>query len=174
MKTNYQGWLNIYKPIKISSFEVLQKIKKKFKLNKIGHAGTLDPLAEGILPIAIGKTTKLIPFINNAIKEYEFEIKWGEQTSTDDKEGFIIGRTSYIPNKEDIELKLKSFCGKIQQVPPKASAIKIHGVRAYKLFRSNIDFEMKKNMFIYMNLISLIQLEKISQKSKLCVVKDFM
>ena len=83
---NTQGWLNVYKLISITSFGVLKKIKQKFNINKIGHAGTLDPLAEGILPIAIGKATKLIQFISSQIKEYEFEIKWGEQTSTDDKE----------------------------------------------------------------------------------------
>ena len=83
---NLQGWLNVYKPVGISSFAVVRKIKKKFQINKVGHGGTLDPLAEGVIPIAIGKATKLIPFINNDMKEYEFEIKWGEQTSTDDAE----------------------------------------------------------------------------------------
>ena len=141
---NLQGWLNIYKPINITSFGVLKKIKKNFFINKIGHAGTLDPLAEGVLPIAIGKTTKLIQFINNQIKEYEFEIKWGEQTSTDDQEGHIIDRSFNIPNYKDISFKLKQFTGTILQAPPKASAIKINGVRAYKLFRSNKEFEVKK------------------------------
>ena len=104
---NHLGWLNVYKPINISSFGVLKKIKKKFLLNKIGHAGTLDPLAEGILPVAIGKTTKLIQFVSNQIKEYEFEIKWGEQTSTDDREGVVIYRYFNIPNYKDINIKLK-------------------------------------------------------------------
>jgi len=141
---NYQGWLNVYKPINITSFGVLKKIKKKFFINKIGHAGTLDPLAEGILPIAIGKTTKLIQFINNQIKEYEFEIKWGEQTSTDDQQGEVIDRSSNIPSYKDISCKLKELTGTILQAPPKASAIKINGVRAYKLLRSNKEFEVKK------------------------------
>ena len=96
MMSNTQGWLNIYKPRGISSFSAVYKIKKKFNLKKIGHGGTLDPLAEGVLPIAIGKTTKLIPFINKDIKEYEFKIKWGEQTSTDDSEGEVIARSSKI------------------------------------------------------------------------------
>ena len=141
---NHLGWLNVYKPINITSFGVLKKIKKNFFINKIGHAGTLDPLAEGVLPIAIGKTTKLIQFINNQIKEYEFEIKWGEQTSTDDQEGHIIDRSFNIPNYKDINIKLKELTGTILQAPPKASAIKINGVRAYKLFRSNKKFEVKK------------------------------
>ena len=147
---NYQGWLNIYKPLGISSFAVVKKIKKKFSLNKIGHGGTLDPLAEGVLPIAIGKTTKLIPFINNDIKEYEFKIKWGEQTSTDDAEGEVIYTTSHIPSLEDIKSKLIEFQGHVMQKPPKASAIKINGRRAYKLLREKKYFEIKaKSVFIY-------------------------
>ena len=141
---NFPGWLNVYKPINITSFGVLKKIKNKFKINKIGHAGTLDPLAEGILPIAIEKTTKLIPFINNEIKEYEFVIKWGEQTSTDDREGHVIHRSMNIPAYKEIILKLKKFRGTIPQVPPKASAVKINGKRAYQLLRNNVKFNIKK------------------------------
>ena len=150
MKNNQQGWLNVYKPINISSFGVLKKIKKKYNVIKIGHAGTLDPLAEGILPIAIGKTTKLIPFISHHTKEYEFQIKWGERTSTDDREGDIIEKSSYIPSYNEIYMKLKNFTGKIIQTPPKASAVKINGVRAYKLFRLNTNFENKKKcVYVY-------------------------
>jgi len=141
-----QGWLNVYKPINISSFSVIRKIKKKFNLYKIGHAGTLDPLAEGILPIAIGKTTKLISFINQASKEYIFEIKWGEQTSTDDKEGKIINKSKIIPTIDEIEYKLNEFKGLIKQTPPKASAVKINGERAYKLLRSNDRFEIQHKL----------------------------
>ena len=147
---NIQGWLNIYKPLNMSSFDVIRKIKKKFNIKKIGHGGTLDPLAEGILPIAIGKTTKLIPFINSDAKEYEFEIKWGEQTSTDDQEGIIIERTDNIPTLKNIKTKLKEFQGMIMQKPPKASAKKIKGQRAYNLLRQNIDFEIgEKNVQIF-------------------------
>ena len=147
---NYQGWLNVYKPLGLSSFAVVQKIKKHFKLDKVGHGGTLDLLAEGVLPIAIGKTTKLIPFINSAIKEYEFEIKWGEQTTTDDAEGDIIAQSDFIPSFKEIRNILIKFNGEILQKPPKASAIKINGKRAYNLFRNNKDFEIKeKKVFIY-------------------------
>tara|TARA_B100001971_G_scaffold39647_1_gene34686 strand:- start:541 stop:1449 length:909 start_codon:yes stop_codon:yes gene_type:complete len=148
--SNIQGWLNIYKPLHISSFAIIRRIKKKFNIDKIGHGGTLDPLAEGILPIAVGKTTKLIPFINSDVKEYEFEIKWGEQTSTDDREGMIIERTDNIPTLENIKIKLKEFRGIVMQKPPKASAIKIKGQRAYNLLRKNIDFELgEKNVQIF-------------------------
>ncbi len=143
---DYQGWLNVYKPLNLSSFAVLHKIKKKFNLSKIGHAGTLDPLAEGILPIAIGKTTKLISFIHRNIKEYELEIKWGEQTLTDDREGKIICVSSYIPQSKEITEKLKIFRGNILQRPPKASAVKINGQRAYKLLRNMENFETKKKI----------------------------
>ena len=148
--SNIQGWLNIYKPLNISSFAIIRRIKKKFNIDKIGHGGTLDPLAEGILPIAVGKTTKLISFINSDVKEYEFEIKWGEQTSTDDREGMIIERTDNIPTLENIKIKLKEFRGIIMQKPPKASAKKIKGQRAYNLLRQNIDFELgEKNVQIF-------------------------
>ena len=141
---DHLGWLNVYKPINITSFGVLKKIKKNFFFNKIGHAGTLDPLAEGILPVAIGKTTKLIQFISNQIKEYEFEIKWGEQTSTDDREGAVIDRSFNIPNYKDINIKLKELTGTILQAPPKASAIKINGKRAYELARANLPLTLKE------------------------------
>ena len=157
---NCQGWINVYKPINISSFGVLKKIKKKFYFDKIGHAGTLDPLAEGVLPVAIGKTTKLISFISNGIKEYEFEIKWGEQTSTDDREGNIIDRSSNIPNFNEINSKLKKFNGTFLQTPPKASAIKINGVRAYKLFRSDTKFHIKKK------LVHIYEVSIIGSKNK--------
>ena len=158
---NEQGWLNIYKPLNISSFNVIYNIKKKFNIIKLGHVGTLDPLAEGILPIAIGKTTKLISFIQNSIKEYDFEVKWGEETSTDDKEGEIINISNKIPSESDIIKALKKFECKFFQSPPKASAIKINGIRSYKLFRSNIDFETPKKQ------VQLFKSKLISTNSNL-------
>ena len=97
---NKQGWINLYKPKNISSFKAINKIKKKFAIKKIGHAGTLDPLAQGILPIALNSTTKLIPFINNNLKKYNFDIMWGAQTSTDDSEGKILFKSNNIPEKK--------------------------------------------------------------------------
>ncbi len=149
-----QGWINLYKPKNITSFKAINSIKKKFLINKIGHAGTLDPMAEGILPIAIGKATKLIPYISSTNKEYEFTITWGSQTSTDDSEGEILFKSDYYPKKRDIEKKLINYIGLINQIPPKVSAIKIHGRRAYKLFRDKKFFEIPprkvfiKNIFI--------------------------
>ena len=98
---NYYGdWINVYKPKNISSFGVVQKIKKKFNILKIGHAGTLDPNAEGVLPLALDKTTKLISLINDQIKIYDFEIKWGIQTAPDDKDGEILNISKNIPSKK--------------------------------------------------------------------------
>ena len=144
-----QGWINLYKPKNISSFQAINKIKKKYLINKLGHAGTLDPLAEGILPIAIGKATKLIPFINSDIKTYKFEVTWGQQTSTDDSEGEILYETKHLPNQLEIENEIKNFLGYIKQKPPRVSAIKVNGQRAYKLARQNKSFNLgEKNVFV--------------------------
>jgi tRNA pseudouridine55 synthase len=147
--TDLQGWINLYKPKNISSFQAIKKIKEKFSIKKIGHAGTLDPLAEGILPIAIGKTTKLSQFISKDLKKYEFTICWGTQTSTDDEGGKIIYKSELLPNLNDIKIKLKNFKGHILQTPPKVSAVKINGKRAYNLARKNLEFNIKpKKVFI--------------------------
>ena len=144
-----QGWINLYKPKNITSFKAINSIKKKFSINKIGHAGTLDPMAEGVLPIAIGKTTKLIPYISNMNKEYEFTVKWGTQTTTDDAEGKILFESNYLPKRKEIEKKIIKYIGYINQIPPKVSAVKINGKRAYKLFRENKKFTIQpKKVFI--------------------------
>ena len=144
-----QGWINLYKPTNITSFKAINSIKKKFSINKIGHAGTLDPMAEGVLPIAIGKATKLIPYISNMNKEYEFTVTWGIQTTTDDAEGKIIFESSYLPKRKEIEKKIINYIGFISQIPPKVSAVKINGKRAYKLFRENKKFTIQpKKVFI--------------------------
>ena len=147
--TSKQGWINLYKPKNITSFKAINSIKKKFSINKIGHAGTLDPMAEGVLPIAIGKATKLIPYISNMNKEYEFTVTWGIQTTTDDAEGKIIFESSYLPKRKEIEKKIINYIGFISQIPPKVSAVKINGKRAYKLFRENKKFTIQpKKVFI--------------------------
>ncbi len=147
-----QGWINLYKPKNISSHKSLNLIKKKFLLNKIGHAGTLDPLAQGILPVAIGKTTKLIPFIGNELKKYKFTVGWGKQTTTDDSAGEILNRSNLIPKKNDIIPELNKFLGNFEQVPPHVSAVKINGNRAYKLVRENRVFSIKPRKVFVKNL----------------------
>ena len=144
-----QGWINLYKPKNITSFKAINSIKKKFSIKKIGHAGTLDPMAEGVLPIAIGKATKLIPYISTMNKEYEFVVTWGAQTTTDDAEGKILFESNYLPKRKEIEKKIIKYIGFINQIPPKVSAVKINGKRAYKLFRENKKFTIQpKKVFI--------------------------
>ena len=144
-----QGWINLYKPKNITSFKAINYIKKKLSIDKIGHAGTLDPMAEGVLPIAIGKATKLIPYISNMNKEYEFTVTWGTQTTTDDAEGKILFESNYLPKRKEIEKKIIKYIGFINQIPPKVSAVKINGKRAYKLFRENKKFTIQpKKVFI--------------------------
>ena len=123
---NISGWIVLDKQSGITSRQAVSKISKIFNLNKIGHGGTLDPLATGILPIALGEATKLISFIQNKEKKYSFKIKWGEATDTDDIEGKVIEKSNSRPNKEQIQNALVSFIGKICQIPPSFSAIKIY------------------------------------------------
>jgi len=149
MDEKLQGWINLFKPKRISSFSAIYKIKKKFNIKKIGHAGTLDPSAEGILPIAINKTTKLIPFVNISTKKYLFTIKWGEQTSTDDSEGEVINYSNKTPSEEEINRIVNSFIGYQNQIPPKASAVKVNGKRAYAVLRENKNFSLvSKKVFL--------------------------
>ena len=149
MDEKVQGWVNLYKPKGISSFSAIYKIKKKFNIKKMGHAGTLDPNAEGILPIAINKTTKLISFVNISSKKYYFTIKWGEQTSTDDSEGDIINHSNKIPSEEEINRVINTFIGLQDQTPPKASAVKVNGKRAYAALRENKIFSLdSKTVFL--------------------------
>ncbi len=144
-----QGWINLYKPKNLTSFKAINSIKKKFLIRKIGHAGTLDPMAEGVLPIAIGKATKLIPYISTMNKEYEFVVTWGAQTTTDDADGKILFESNYLPKRKEIEKKIIKYIGYINQIPPKVSAVKINGKRAYKLFRENKKFTIQpKKVFI--------------------------
>ena len=160
-----QGWINLYKPKNITSFKAINSIKKKFSINKIGHAGTLDPMAEGVLPIAIGKATKLIPYISNMNKEYEFTVTWGIQTTTDDAEGEILLESSYLPKRKEIEKKIINYIGFISQIPPKVSAVKINGKRAYKLFRENKKFTIQpKKVFIEDLYITEHSIKKTSFK----------
>jgi len=137
------GWIILDKQSGITSRQAVSKISKIFKLKKVGHGGTLDPLATGILPIALGEATKLISFIQNKKKKYSFTIKWGEATDTDDIEGMILKKSNSRPNKKEIQIALRSFIGKIHQTPPNFSAIKINGKRSYNIVRKNLSVRHK-------------------------------
>ena len=142
------GWIFIDKPANITSFKVIQRIRSILNIKKIGHSGTLDPFATGILAIAIGEATKSINFFNQN-KVYKFNVVFGESKDTDDITGKTINRSNIIPNMEKINVCLKKFIGKHTQVPPKYSAVKVNGKRAYKLARSNQKFEIQsKDVFI--------------------------
>lgn len=137
------GWVNLDKPLGLTSTQALAKVRKSLNAQKAGHAGTLDPLASGVLPIALGEATKTIPFAQDREKTYEFEVTWGEQRSTDDAEGEVMESSDARPSKEQIESALPQFIGEIEQIPPKFSAIKVDGERAYDLARDGQDFEIK-------------------------------
>jgi tRNA pseudouridine55 synthase len=129
------GWLILDKPLDFGSTEAVSKIKWLFKAQKAGHAGTLDPLASGMLPIALGDATKTVPYVMDGRKIYEFAVAWGEERSTDDLEGEVVQSSDARPSEEDIRALLPKYTGVISQVPPQFSAIKIDGNRAYDLAR---------------------------------------
>ena len=138
------GWINLYKPTGYSSSYCLNLLKKKYKFKKIGHIGTLDPMAEGVLPIAINEATKTVRLINKSKKTYLFDVKWGEQRDTFDIEGIVINKSKYVPNFEKIIEAKNKFIGEIDQIPPDFSAKKINGKRAYELARKGKKFKLKK------------------------------
>ncbi len=137
-------WINIDKPIGYSSAKVVAIVKKITGAKKVGHGGTLDPFASGVLPVAINYATKTCEYIMNARKKYFFRINWGEFRDTDDIEGKLIESSLARPSAEQIISAMPFFIGKIKQVPSCFSAININGKRAYELARQNIEFEIKE------------------------------
>jgi len=136
------GWLVIDKPAGPTSTAVVNKVRWALNAKKAGHAGTLDPDATGVLAVAIGEATKTVPYITDALKAYTFTIRFGQATNTDDAEGEVIASSGTRPTDEQIKDALGAFVGDIQQVPPKFSAVKIDGERAYKRARSGEDVEL--------------------------------
>lgn len=129
------GWLALDKPVGISSAKAVAIVMRVLNAAKAGHGGTLDPLASGILPIALGEATKTVAYVMSASKAYCFSVKWGAQTSTDDNEGAIILRSDHLPSEAAIKAILPQFTGVIEQIPPVYSAVKVAGKRAYALAR---------------------------------------
>lgn len=136
------GWLVIDKPAGPTSNAVVNKVKWAFNAKKAGHAGTLDPEATGVLAIALGEATKTVPFVTDALKAYEFVVRLGQATNTDDAEGEVIAESNARPTDEEIKDALGQFVGEILQVPPKFSAVKIDGQRAYKMARDGEEVEL--------------------------------
>jgi tRNA pseudouridine55 synthase len=133
------GWIALDKPVGVTSTQAVAKIKHAFNAAKAGHAGTLDPLASGLLPIALGEATKTVPFVQEGAKAYRFTMRWGAETSTDDAEGPVTARSDARPTAAEIEVLLPRFTGTILQRPPAFSAIKVDGERAYDLARAGED-----------------------------------
>ena len=141
-KRDVHGWVVLDKPVGMTSTHAVSVIKRLFSAKRVGHAGTLDPLASGCLPIALGEATKTVPFVMDGRKLYRFTIHWGEERDTDDTEGRAIASSDLRPTPEAIRTLLPAYIGTIQQVPPKYSAIKIEGERAYDLARDGETVEL--------------------------------
>jgi tRNA pseudouridine55 synthase len=137
------GWLVLDKPAGISSAKAVAIARRVFNAAKLGHGGTLDPLASGILPLAFGEATKTVSLVMDGRKTYRFTLRFGQQTETDDTEGAVIATSEIRPDDEAIQAALPRFIGAIQQTPPAYSALKIDGKRAYELARSGAAVEMK-------------------------------
>ena len=137
------GWIIIDKPGGLSSNAVVGRVRLLTGAAKVGHAGTLDPMATGVLPMALGEATKIVSYLMDGAKAYRFTVRWGEQRDTDDAEGEVVATSDARPVKEQILAVLGNFIGDIEQVPPVFSAIKIEGKRAYALARADQAPEMK-------------------------------
>src|SRR5499426_112763 len=134
-KRDVNGWLVLDKPVGMTSTHAVSVAKRVFQAKRAGHAGTLDPLASGLLPIALGEATKTVPFVMEGRKVYRFTVRWGEERDTDDAEGRITASSAERPTAAAIAALLPRFTGQITQVPPRYSAVKIAGERAYDLAR---------------------------------------
>ncbi len=142
-KRDVNGWLILDKPIGMTSTHAVSVAKRLYSAKRAGHAGTLDPLASGLLPIALGEATKTVPFVMDGRKIYQFTVRWGEERDTDDAEGRVDATSAARPSADDILALLPRFSGTIAQVPPRFSAIKIDGERAYDLARDGEVVELE-------------------------------
>jgi tRNA pseudouridine55 synthase len=141
-KRDINGWLVLDKPIGMTSTHAVSVVKRLFAAKRAGHAGTLDPLASGCLPIALGEATKTVPFVMEGRKIYRFTVRWGEERDTDDAEGSVVAAKAARPTPDAIRALLPHFTGTIEQVPPRFSALKIGGERAYDLARDGVVVEL--------------------------------
>ena len=142
-KRDVHGWLILDKPVGMTSTHAVAVVKRVFRAKKAGHAGTLDPLASGCLPIALGEATKTVPYVMDGKKAYRFTVTWGIETTTDDTEGTVAQQSDKRPSRADVEALLPRFTGAVMQVPPKFSAIKVDGERAYDLARDGEDVQLE-------------------------------
>lgn len=136
------GWVCLDKPEGLTSTDAVSRVRRLFDAQKAGHAGTLDPLATGVLPIALGEATKTVPYLVDADKAYRFTIRWGETTTSYDREGEVIARSDVRPTPEAVAAALPRFVGETLQVPPAFSAVRVNGERAYDLAREGVEVEL--------------------------------
>ena len=149
IRRDVSGWVILDKPVGMTSTHAVAIAKRLFNAKKAGHAGTLDPLASGLLPLAFGEATKTVPFVMDGEKGYRFTVKWGEETDSDDSDGQVVRTSADRPSQDAIEDILPTFLGEISQVPPKFSALKIDGERAYDLARDGEEVNLSaRNVFI--------------------------
>ena len=137
------GWICLDKPHGLGSTQAVGRVRRAFNAQKAGHAGTLDPLATGILPIALGEATKTVPFLMDADKAYRFTVAWGVETASFDREGAVTATSDVRPPADAITEALKAFVGPISQIPPDYSAVKVDGARAYDLAREGVAMDLK-------------------------------
>ncbi len=150
---NIHGWIALDKPYDMGSTKAVAILKRLFNAKKAGHAGTLDPLATGVLPIAFGEATKTVSYAMDDRKSYSFTVSWGAETGTDDKEGEVTASADIRPTRMEIEALIPHFMGLIEQVPPKYSAIKVKGERAYKLARDGADLTLSSRQIEVFSLV---------------------
>ena len=141
-RRDVHGWLVLDKDVGQTSTAAVAALKRLFRAKKVGHAGTLDPLASGVLPIAFGEATKTVSFVMDGQKAYRFQVRWGVATDTDDCDGRVLGESTERPSPEAIRALLPRFTGRIEQTPPRYSALKIEGERAYNLAREGEDVSL--------------------------------
>ena len=156
INNDLNGWLVINKDLGMTSRQVVNIVKKTLNVKKIGHAGTLDPLATGVLALAVGKATKTVKYIMDGMKKYNFTIKWGISTDTQDAEGKITSKSKKRPDEIKLKVILKNLVGEINQIPPKFSAIKIKGKRAYELARNGKKFTLKSRK-VFLKKIEIVE-----------------
>ncbi|HMK89327.1 MAG TPA: tRNA pseudouridine(55) synthase TruB [Methylocystis sp.] len=137
------GWVALDKPVGQTSTQAVSRLKRIYNAKKAGHAGTLDPLASGILPVAFGEATKTVPFVQDGEKSYRFRVRWGVETDSDDSDGQVVRTSEARPERAAIEALLPRFIGDILQTPPQFSAIKVAGERAYDLAREGEQVDLK-------------------------------
>jgi len=160
------GWLIFDKPQGMTSTQAVSKVKRLYQAAKAGHAGTLDPLATGVLPIAFGEATKTVPFVVEGSKTYRFTVRFGSETDTNDAEGKVVAKTDCRPSRAEIAEKLPGFTGDIEQVPPRYSALKVDGARAYDLARDEEEFELAPRR------VSIASIELVDQPDEgACVLE---